>query len=163
MKSKDIERLFRDNYEAMYTFARCILYDDAEAKDVVSDVFEKILEDDTVLLPSTAKGYLLRAVRNRCVNIINHKSVREKVEKLLDPLYPPYRGEADADDMEEQWQKMMKAIDDLEPPVRREILLLRYRNGMSYQKVAEKIGVSKVTVYNHLSKAIEQLREKVKR
>ena len=160
MKSKDIERLFRDNYEAMYTFARCILYDDAEAKDVVSDVFEKILEDDTVLLPSTAKVYLLHAVRNRCVNIINHKSVREKVEKLA-PLDPPSKGEEDADDMEEHWQKMMKAIDDLEPPVRREILLLRYRNGMSYQEVAEKIGVSKVTVYNHLSKAIEQLRNKL--
>lgn len=152
----DIERLFREHYEAMYTLARCILYDDAEAKDMVSDVFTRLLEDGTVLLPSTAKGYLLRAVRNRCLNALSHKSMRERVEKML-PL------ETTDDDDDERWQAVTEAIDSLEPPVRREILLLRYGEDMSYEEVAQKLGVSKVTVYNHLSKAIQSLREKLRR
>lgn len=42
-QEKDIEQLFRRHYEKMYNLARCILSDDDESKDVVSDVFTQIL------------------------------------------------------------------------------------------------------------------------
>ena len=42
-QGKDIEQLFRRHYEKMYNLARCILSDDDESKDVVSDVFTQIL------------------------------------------------------------------------------------------------------------------------
>lgn len=35
--------MFRQHYEKMYNLARCILSDDDESKDVVSDVFTHIL------------------------------------------------------------------------------------------------------------------------
>ena len=41
--NKDIERLFREYYLRMYHLAYSILYDKAEAKDAVSDVFTKLL------------------------------------------------------------------------------------------------------------------------
>ena len=68
-KTTDIERLFRQHYERMYRLARTILYDADECRDVVSDVFEHLLREDTVLLPDTEEAYLLRSVRNRCLNI----------------------------------------------------------------------------------------------
>jgi DNA-directed RNA polymerase specialized sigma24 family protein len=38
-RKKDIEQLFRQHYAKMYNLARCILSDDDESKDVVSEVF----------------------------------------------------------------------------------------------------------------------------
>ncbi|MGI6231556.1 MAG: hypothetical protein ACOYJF_01745 [Prevotella sp.] len=35
----NIETLFRAHYQEMYHLAKCILLDDAENKDVVSEVF----------------------------------------------------------------------------------------------------------------------------
>ena len=67
----------------MYNLARCILSDDEESKDVVSDLFAKILADDVVLMPGSKEGYLMRSVRHRCLNLIAHKSVKERVAKLL--------------------------------------------------------------------------------
>lgn len=55
-QEKDIEQLFRRHYEKMYNLARCILSDDDESKDVVSDVFAKILADDVVLMPGSEQG-----------------------------------------------------------------------------------------------------------
>ena len=79
----DIERLFRAHYQEMYHLARCILMDDAESKDVVSEVFEQLLERPVVLVPKSETGYLMQAVRNRCRNVIAHKSMKERVKRLL--------------------------------------------------------------------------------
>ena len=150
--------MFRQHYEKMYNLARCILSNDDESKDVVSDVFTHILEDDVVLMPESEEGYLMRSVRNRCLNLIAHKSVKERVAKLL---------LADADvilseDMNERLEQLLLLIDDLEPPIRKQIFRLRYLQEKSYQEVANEVGVSKVTVFNHLSKALDWLTNKVK-
>ncbi len=153
-QEKDIERLFRQHYARMYNLARCILADDDESKDVVSDVFATLLADDVVLLPESEEGYLVRSVRNRCLNLIAHKSVRERVAKLL-------TDDADvilSDDADERLEQLMLLIEDLEPPIRKQIFRLRYLQERSYQEVADEVGVSKVTVFNHISQALDWIR-----
>ena len=157
-QEKDIEQLFRRHYEKMYNLARCILSDDDESKDVVSDVFTQILVDNIVLLPESDEGYLMRSVRNRCFNLITHKSVKERVAKaLLDDADVILSEETD-----ERLEQLMLLIDNLEPPIRKLIFHLRYLQDMSYQEVADKVGVSKVTVFNHLSKAMDWIKEHFK-
>ena len=150
-KTTDIERLFRQHYERMYRLARTILYDADECRDVVSDVFERLLREATVLLPDTEEAYLLRSVRNRCLNIIAHKGVRTRVEKML--VMDEESMISDNDD--EQLDRLRDIIDHLDPPIRQRILRLRLQQEMTYQEVAQALGVSKVTVYNHLSQAID--------
>ena len=150
--------MFRQHYEKMYNLARCILSDDDESKDVVSDVFTHILADDVVLMPESEEGYLMRSVRNRCLNLIAHKSVKERVAKLL-------LADADVvlvDNIDERLEQLLLLIDDLEPPIRKQIFRLRYLQEKSYQEVADEVGVSKVTVFNHLSKALDWLINKAK-
>ena len=50
-KKTDIERLFRSHYEKMYHLAKTILYDDAESRDAVSEVFAQLLREPITLLP----------------------------------------------------------------------------------------------------------------
>ena len=154
-QEKDIEQLFRRHYEKMYNLARCILSDDDESKDVVSDVFAKILADDVVLIPGSEEGYLMRSVRHRCLNLIAHKSVKERVAKLL-------LNDADvilSEDTDERLERLMLLIEDLEPPIRKQIFRLHYLQEKSYQEVADEVGVSKVTVFNHLSQALDWIKK----
>ena len=60
-RKKDIEQLFRQHYVKMYNLARCILSDDDESKDVVSEVFAQILADDVVLVPGDRKSTRLNS------------------------------------------------------------------------------------------------------
>ncbi len=156
-QERDIELLFRRHYGRMYNLARCILNDDDESKDVVSDVFTQILADGVVLMPGSEEGYLMRSVRNRSLNLIAHKSVKEKVAKLL-------LDDADAflsEDADERLDRVKLLIDNLEPPLRKRIFRLRYLQEKSYKEVAEEIGVSKVTVYNHISQALDWIRKQL--
>ncbi|MBU9947909.1 sigma-70 family RNA polymerase sigma factor, partial [Leyella stercorea] len=143
-QEKDIERMFRQHYEKMYNLARSILSDDDESKDVVSEVFTTILADDAVLMPESEEGFLMRSVRNRCLNLIAHKGVKEKVAKLLiddtDVIL--------SDETDERLEQLLLLIEDLEPPIRQLIFRLRYLQEKSYQEVADEVGVSKVTVFN---------------
>jgi RNA polymerase sigma-70 factor (ECF subfamily) len=111
-----------------------------------------------VLLPESEEYYLMRSVRNRCLNILSHKTTKEKVVKLL-------MDESDncfMEDDNELFDRLMQIIDNLKPPIRKMILQLRYSQEMSYQEIAEHEGVSKVTVYNHLSQAIDFIRKQLK-
>ena len=63
---------------------------------------------------------------------------------------------------DERLERLMLLIDNLEPPIRKLIFRLRYLQDMSYQEVADKVGVSKVTVFNHLSKAMDWIKEHFK-
>ena len=153
-QEKDIEQMFRRHYEKMYNLARYILSDDDESKDVVSEVFTQILVDDVVLLPE--EGYLMRSVRNRCLNLIAHKSVKERVARLL-------TDDADvilSEDTDERLEQLLLLIDELEPPIRKLIFRLRYLQDKSYKEVADEVGVSKVTVFNHISKAMDWIKER---
>ena len=157
-QEKDIERMFRQHYEKMYNLARSILSDDDESKDVVSEVFTTILADDVVLMPESEEGFLMRSVRNRCLNLIAHKSVKERVTKqLLDDADVILSEETD-----ERLDQLMLLIEDLEPPIRHLIFRLRYLQEKSYQEVADEVGVSKVTVFNHISKAMDWIKEHIK-
>lgn len=151
--------MFRQHYEKMYNLARCLLSDDDESKDVVSEVFTTILADDIVLMPESEEGFLMRSVRNQCLNLIAHKGVKEKVAKLL-------IDEIDvilSDETDERLEQLLLLIDDLEPPIRKQIFRLRYLKEMSYQEVADKMKVSKVTVFNHLSQAMDWIRKQLKK
>lgn len=151
--------MFRQHYEKMYNLARCLLSDDDESKDVVSEVFTTILADDIVLMPESEEGFLMRSVRNQCLNLIAHKGVKENVAKLLiddtDVIL--------SDETDERLEQLLLLIDDLEPPIRKQIFRLRYLSEMTYQEVADKVEVSKVTVFNHLSQAMDWIRKQFKK
>ena len=100
----------------------------------------------------------MRSVRNRCLNLIAHKSVKERVAKLLlDDAEVILSEETD-----DRLDQLMRLIEDLEPPIRKLIFRLRYLQEKSYQEVADEVGVSKVTVFNHLSKAMDWIKTTLK-
>lgn len=82
MEKKEISTLFRQYYGRMYGMAVSILYDEQESKDVISDIFERLLESDIVLLPDTIEHYLLTSVRNSCLKRISQKSNRQRIAML---------------------------------------------------------------------------------
>ena len=150
--------MFRQHYEKMYNLARSILSDDDESKDVVSEVFTTILADDVVLMPESEEGFLMRSVRNRCLNLIAQRGVKGKVATLLIGDTPVLWSHETAARLDQ----LMLLIEDLEPPIRQLIFRLRYLQEKSYQEVADEVGVSKVTVFNHLSKAMDWIKEQFK-
>ena len=153
---RKLEKLFKQHYRQMYRLATMLLHDDAESKDVVHDIFARLLDDHRDLQEDTAESYLLTSVRNRCLNVIRSRQIQERVEHLylldLDTNITP------TERLAEELEALYKGIDQLEPPVCRDIILLHFRDGITFKEIARRLGVSETTVYKHLRRALSQLR-----
>ena len=158
---RKLEKLFKLHYRQMYRLATILLHDDAESKDVVHDIFARLLDDRTDLREDKAKSYLLTSVRNRCLNVIRNRQIQERVEHLylleLDTAITP------TEQFEEELKALHKGIDQLEPPVCRDIIMKHFRDGITFNEIACHLGVSETTVYKHLRRALSQLRTYLKK
>ena len=80
---REFEKVFRHHYDGMFRLARKMLNDDAESKDVVSDVFANLLKSNTDLKSDTLQAFLLTSVRNRCINLLVHKQKQQQMQKAV--------------------------------------------------------------------------------
>ena len=158
---KKLEKLFKQHYRQMYRLATMLLHDDAESKDVVHDIFAHLLRESQDLREETAESYLLTSVRNRCLNVIRSRQIQERVEHLylldLDTNITP------TERLAEELEALYKGIDQLEPPVCRDIIMQHFRDGITFKEIANRLGVSETTVYKHLRRALNQLRTQLKK
>ena len=158
---KKLEKLFKQHYRQMYRLATLLLHDDVESKDVVHDIFARLLNDHRNLREKTAESYLLTSVRNRCLNVIRDRRIQERVEHLylldLDTTITP------TERLEEELKALLQGVNQLEPPVCRDIIIQHFRDGMTFKEIASHLGVSETTVYKHLRRALTQLRTHLKK
>ena len=145
----------------MYRLATILLHDDAESKDVVHDIFVRLLDGHGDLREETAESYLLTSVRNRCLNLIRSRGIQERIQRLylldLDTIITPTKR------LDEELKALHKGIDLLEPPVCREVIMLHFHDGITFKEIACRLGVSETTVYKHLRRALSQLRTHLKK
>ena len=161
MKENEIEQLFRQHYAQMAKLARTMLYDDEEARDVVSEVFATLIRSDIV--PVNIKNYLLTSVRNRCLSILEHKSVRAKFEQaytleMKSASQPAEEGGGEYQSNDRLGNLMTYAEQNLTKQALR-VFRMRHLQGMKYQDIAVELGISRVMVYKHLTQAMEKIKE----
>ena len=123
----------------------------------MSDIFARLLRGGVMPDSDRMEGYLMTAVRNRCRDVLNRKSMQERVEKhfLQDSMQSQIVSMNDDDRLE----RLMQFIESELPPLSQQIFRLRFLSEMSYEEVAQVAGVSKVTVYNHLSQSLQRIKK----
>ena len=157
MTKEEFENIYRQHYAKMYRLARTMLYDVDESKDVVSDIFARLLREKYQPQQNQMEGYLMTAVLNRCRDVISHKSIRKRVEKLF--LQESMQCQIVSMNDDDRLERLMQFIESELPPISQQIFRLRFLSEMSYEEVAQAAGVSKVTVYNHLSQSVQRIKE----
>lgn len=157
MTKEEFENIYRQHYAKMYRLARTMLYDADESKDVVSDIFARLLREKYHPQQHQLEGYLMTAVRNRCCDVLSHKSMRERVEKLfLQESQQSNVISTNTDD--DRLERLVQFVESELPPLSQQIFQLRFLCELSYEEVAQATGVSKVTVYNHLAQSLQRIR-----
>ena len=153
-----IESLFKTHYTQMYHLALTLLFDEAESKDVVSEVFSSLLSGSTIVKADNAKAFLLASVRHRCLNVLQHKQVHERFARLLTEGTDTF----DSDNLVEEQMRMeelMRYVRDNLSPMEQNVFRLRYLREMTCQEVAEALNVSRQTVHAHLKQSVEIIRK----
>ena len=153
----NIERLFKEHYTQMYRLAVALLHDDDLARDIVHDVFAALLDGKSDHTPTG--GYLLKAVRNRCLNHIRDCGIHQRIANR----YFIDNSEYDTEDWpdEETIARIYSLIRSDISPRARQALEMRFDDAMPFARIAATMGISETAVYRHLSHALSIIRKKL--
>jgi RNA polymerase sigma-70 factor (ECF subfamily) len=142
-----------------------MLGDRGEAEDLAQDVFVKVfraLKDfQHEALFST---WLYRVTANSCLNQIQkRKQEKSLAEAHDDPESHPDPSPNPQQILEERQTKLMieKAIQEL-PYEQRMVLILRDIEGLTYEDIAESLGIELGTVRSRLHRARLQIKNKIR-
>ena len=153
----DIEQLFKVHYAQMYRLAVALLHDDDLARDIVHDVFASLL-DRTLDIPVTG-GYLIKAVRNRCLNHIRDCEIHQRIANRYFLENEDYDGEDWPD--EETITRIYGLIRSEISPQARRVMELRFSEELPFARIAVSMRISETAVYRHLSNALKIIRKKL--
>ena len=153
-----IESLFKTHYTQMYHLALILLFDEAESKDVVSDVFASLLSGSTIVRADNAKAFLLASVHHRCLNVLQHKQVQERFARLLtEGTDTPVSDNLVEEQM--RMEELMRYVRDNLSPMEQNVFRLRYLKEMTCQEVAGALNVSRQTVHALLKQSVGKIRK----
>lgn len=153
--------VFQSYYSALCQFAGKYLHDCDEAKDLVSDLFTKLLSERKELNPElNIKSFLYTSVHNACINYLQKKNRQLEGNKELQYLQKDegnyFREVLDS----EVVQQIYEEIEAL-PEQCRAVFKLLYIDGLSYEEAAKKMGITERTARNQKSLAVKKLKRKI--
>lgn len=135
--------------------------EEGQADDLVQDAFIKLWENCGKVVPSKAKSYLYTIATNAFKNEMAHLKVRLKFVNANPTANttietPEFKMEED-----EFKARLEAAIADL-PETQREVFLMNRIDKMTYNEIADALGVSVKAIEKRMGKALKTLRSKIK-
>lgn len=158
------EQVFRRLSKRVFRFVRGMISSDAVAYDITQDTFAKLwAARETLSEVDSLRGYIFQMARHRVYNTLRDERVRRSNEEMLQhgdfDATPP--APDDLLDAEQLRALLDRWISDL-PPRQREALTLRRIDGLSHEAIADLMNISPHTVNNHIVRAMERLRERLR-
>lgn len=162
--------LYDTHYEALCIVALDLVKDAYIAETLVNDLIFSLWENRKELqIRQSLRAYLVRAIRNRCLNYLEHIQRREEVYRALsahhdqnnlihkqhweDPFYQLLEKELD--------EQIKNAIQRL-PPLTQDIFQSSRHKGMTYDEIAKEQNLSVDSVKYHIKSALSNLRKELK-
>ena len=160
------KRLFDMYYAMLCGIASGYLNNKQSAEEIVGDVFFKIWENRASLeIHSSVKAYLVKAVRNRCLNFLEQKKIEKYFLKDLpediyreDILFTDNATPLSSLITDELENAIDRAIDTLPAECREIFRLSRFEN-LRYEEIARQKNISVNTVKTQMKIALQKLRQ----
>lgn len=147
----------------LFSFVFKILKNEAEADDIVQEVFVKIWESRGSLVDfKLLNSYIFTIAYNHSIDLIrkrinNNKYLEHLKNSAIINFTPSIISQIEFNELNSQVEKL---IADL-PERQKQVYLLHREEGLTYPEIAEKMGISKNTVENHMVKALKYLRQNI--
>ncbi|MGD1979436.1 MAG: RNA polymerase sigma factor [Akkermansiaceae bacterium] len=139
-------------------YATTFLHDIERAKDVVQDTFIRLYQQDVEKVKDGLKAWLFTVCRNRALDVIRkEKRMIGLEEEQVSRLPSERRTPAQRADLTERVEQVHSALNRLSEN-QREVILLKFEQGLSYEEISEITGLSTGNVGFLLHTGLKRLR-----
>jgi RNA polymerase sigma-70 factor (ECF subfamily) len=164
------EAIFRAHYEELVRFAHATVRSVDVAQDLVSEMFTTLYERrETWEIRTSIRAYLVAATRYRVINYVRDMrrrgdryaalQVAGEEDETPASLQAPDVGLIEAEELGAHVAAVERALAELTPRSRM-VVALRWRQGLSFDEIAEVMETTSAAVQMQLSRALKVLRER---
>ena len=157
--SEAFNRIYSLYKDRIYAFALRFLRSEDLAKDTVQQTFMKLWEARQRLNAELSLNAYLFKIAKHC--LLDHiRKYRHEAGPVTNEMDTRSSNDIEESIYFDETQNLEGLIVAGFPPQRQEVYKLHRENSLSYQEIADRLGVSKNTVKTHLKLATRELREK---
>lgn len=157
---KAFEGVFLAYFQRVRLFIGGIIKSDADAEELAQEVFVKLWMNREALDAGRPLGaYVYTMAKNAAFNFLKHKLVEQSYTGSF--AFPDDSATPEDIFFAREISLLVETAVNGMPEQRRRIYVLSREKGMSNVDIAERLGISKKTVENQLSLALQELRKVV--
>ena len=157
------QKLFERYAPKIYQFSLSYLKNEADAEELVQDVFLKIWEKREILDSSqNIKAYIFKIAVNTIYDFIRRKNIESAFNDFAKVNFNKSSNDTWDTIIYEEMQVTLNELITKMPEQRRRIFRLSKTKGLTNDEIAKKLNLSKRTVENQLYRAILFLKEHLK-
>lgn len=150
--------LFYHYTPQIFPFVRQKVRDEAQAEEIVQDIFLRLwVYRDRLATLEAPQDYLFRIAANRVKDHFRDMALRVRMQQRLATEGALEADPTEAMDLGEARRTLAEGVETL-PVQRRRVFELR-QQGLSYEEIGRELGVSPNTVRNHVVEANRYLLE----
>ncbi len=154
-----VEYALKEYESPLIWYAMGILKDLERARDVVQDTFIRLYKQDVEKVKRGLKTWLYTVCRNRALDVLR----KEKRMVVVDDEMFSYTESKDPspDTIADQTERVSQLMEYLEilSENQKEVILLKFQQGMSYSEISESTGLTTGNVGFLLHNGLKKLRE----
>jgi RNA polymerase sigma factor (sigma-70 family) len=156
---KFIEQAITDHESPLIGYANTILNDLDRARDVVQDTFIRLCQQDRTKVEVHLKSWLFTVCRNRALDILRKEKRSQPLEeelakKVVNPGLQP-----DQVALHRERAALLTRYLARLTPNQREVIILKFQQGMSYQDIQEITGLASGNIGFLIHTGLKRLRE----
>lgn len=157
---KAFRQLFNHYWKHIYSVAFAFTKSIVLSEEIVQDVFLKVWLKRELLTPvKNFKGYLFTVARNHIYNELRKKSCEQSFGEHLQEFFIEFSSLPEQQLFLKETQSLIdEAVAQL-PTQQRTVYELSRKDGLDHSQIADKLGISKLTVKSHMNKALRVIRQ----
>lgn len=157
----DLERLYDAHAPSLYAFLLNLLHSEADARDVLQEVFVKIARDGSLLRwVREERAFLIRLAHNAAIDLMRRRGTRERTKLNLAEIISPFAPAGDPD--EEIFRTELAAALAELPEEQRAVAHLKLWGGLTFEGIAAALEISPNTAASRYRYGIDKLRERLR-
>lgn len=151
--------IFKKHEHRLYTLAHGITKSEQYAKDTIQEVFLKLWEQRQHLHDiQNIEAWLYRLTENKAIDFLRRAAADGRLRETIWNNLSQARNDTDEWMEAKEYNRIIQHAIDLLPPQRKRIYCLNKKEGLSYTQIAEELAISRHTVKNQLSAALQFIR-----
>ncbi len=158
----NLERLYEEHAQALFAFLLNLTRHDTDTRDLLQDLFIRLARRPDLLDDvRDERAFLLRMAHNLALDLIRRRSTREKnYERFAAEVPALFAPSLDADEAVFR-RRLQEALAEL-PTDQRAVLHLKLWENLTFDAIAEALGIPANTAASRYRYGLDKLRQKLR-